>query len=207
MHSPLRGSCYKVCAITFRLGGFLLNYETGHDFFTPQPPQNTDAALFVLRMVLHDWPAPQAIQILQHLRAVSNARRTQLLIVENMPMYACKTPSADVGVVDQVGGMQEKDSLPEPLLSNGGQAAAMSYLMDMQVKFLPCINVTCFDHAHVLQMMLINGHARTIGHFHELANASGWKIAHVYSPSGKSIVHITCLLLFIHDIQVPGSST
>jgi hypothetical protein len=199
----LQGLCYHL-----RLDGiFLLNFEIGHDFFTPQPSQNTDAALFVLRMVLHDWPALQAIQILQHLRAVSNARRTRLLIVENMPMYACKTPSVDGSVVDQVGWMEETDSLPEPLLSNGGQAAAMSYLMDMQVSSTPRINITSFDGTYVLQMMLINGHERTIGHFRKIANASGWKIVHIFSPSGKSIVHNICLLVPIRNIQVPNSST
>lgn len=39
-----------------------------HDFFTPQPPSVRGAKAFYLRNVLHDWPSPTCVEILQHLR-------------------------------------------------------------------------------------------------------------------------------------------
>jgi 6-hydroxytryprostatin B O-methyltransferase len=38
-----------------------------HDFFTPQPV--TDADIYLLRMILHDWPHDESVRILQHLVA------------------------------------------------------------------------------------------------------------------------------------------
>jgi 6-hydroxytryprostatin B O-methyltransferase len=36
-----------------------------HDFFTPQPVK--DADVYLLRMILHDWPHAESVRILQHL--------------------------------------------------------------------------------------------------------------------------------------------
>ncbi|EIN08841.1 hypothetical protein PUNSTDRAFT_67511, partial [Punctularia strigosozonata HHB-11173 SS5] len=159
----------------------------GHDFFAPQSAQNTDASLFVLRMVLHDWPASKATAILRHLRAASTPHRTKLLVVENMPRYACRGSTAGTGE----DGEDQGAAVPEPLLGNGGYAAAMAYLMD-------------------LQMMLIDGHERTIGDFRRITADSGWKIVRVYSPSGQSVnlSRTTARLNSPHDTtQVRTSST
>lgn len=39
----------------------------GHDFFHPQPVR--DADVYLLRMILHDWPREEAQKILSHLAA------------------------------------------------------------------------------------------------------------------------------------------
>lgn len=39
-----------------------------HDFFTPQP-QLPDAKVYLLRWILHDWPAAYCLKILRNLTA------------------------------------------------------------------------------------------------------------------------------------------
>ena len=41
-----------------------LSYEH-HDFFTPQPLKDVD--VFLLRMIIHDWPTTEAMQIIENL--------------------------------------------------------------------------------------------------------------------------------------------
>ncbi|KAF2158988.1 hypothetical protein M409DRAFT_38028 [Zasmidium cellare ATCC 36951] len=41
-----------------------ITYE-GHNFFTPEPRQNVDA--FLLRMIIHDWPDAESIEILRNI--------------------------------------------------------------------------------------------------------------------------------------------
>lgn len=41
----------------------------GHDFFQPQPPSVHGAKSFYLRMILHDWPQTQALDILRNIVA------------------------------------------------------------------------------------------------------------------------------------------
>ncbi|PPR01314.1 hypothetical protein CVT24_006347 [Panaeolus cyanescens] len=57
-----------------------------HDFFTPQPVKN--AALFLLRVVLHDWPDSLARKILLRLREAATPD-TKLLIADFVQPLAC----------------------------------------------------------------------------------------------------------------------
>lgn len=102
--------------------------QTVHDFFTPQPVK--DAAVFLMRYIMHDWPDDRAAIILKHLRAVA-LPTTKLVIVEKI------VPFASAG--DRVGSkMQEipgasRPTAEAPLLPNWGAAAADIYLYDLTV--------------------------------------------------------------------------
>jgi len=52
---------------------------TEHDFFTKQP--NTQAAVFILRYILHDWSDVLGLRILSNLREAASAT-TKLLVVD-----------------------------------------------------------------------------------------------------------------------------
>jgi hypothetical protein len=124
------------------------------DFFEPQsplePPHLTGhPAVYLLRVVLHDWPDECARRILINLRVASNPE-TRLVIAEHVLPLAC----VDEDVLDHVdteaceGNNTEEWTLnsvlsnvegaertlvPPPLLSNLGKASATAYWMDLIV--------------------------------------------------------------------------
>lgn len=54
-----------------------------HDFFTPQPVKGAD--VYVFRMILHDWPACDALKILRnHLEALKANPRARLVIMDTV---------------------------------------------------------------------------------------------------------------------------
>lgn len=57
----------------------------GHDFTKAQPVQG--AAVYLLRMILHDWPDKEAITILQQIIAAMDPASSRLLIMDTvLPM-------------------------------------------------------------------------------------------------------------------------
>ncbi|THU99018.1 hypothetical protein K435DRAFT_752418 [Dendrothele bispora CBS 962.96] len=148
-----------------------------HDFFTPQPIKN--AAVYLLRVVLHDWPNAYAQRVLQRLREAASPD-TKLLIADFVLPLACADDlvSTDVdgdGLEDVQGA--EKMLAPAPLLPNLGKASANVYWMDltMQVTF--------------------NGQERTLREIVVLARSAGWKVTKVTKAPGS---------LFGHIIAVPA---
>ncbi|KAJ7434528.1 O-methyltransferase, partial [Mycena galericulata] len=154
-----------------------------HDFFTPQPI--TDAAVFLLRVVLHDWPDAFAQRILLRLREAA-APRTRLVLADWVLPLACVD---DFGVGGGGEGGEEKDGkagkekeplvegaekmlAPAPLLANLGKASANAYWMDltMQVTF--------------------NGQERTLRETVALAASAGWKVVRVTKAPGSLFGHI-----------------
>ncbi|EPQ59057.1 S-adenosyl-L-methionine-dependent methyltransferase [Gloeophyllum trabeum ATCC 11539] len=130
----------------------------GHDFLSPQPVK--DAAVFLLRMILHDSSDAYCVRILQHLRQAAKAN-TQLVVVDSCLSYACE----DSTIASTVPG-NDMPRPPKPLLANGGQANIISYLSDLQM------------------LTLLNGSERTVAQFADLFEQSGWKLARVHHGVG-----------------------
>ncbi|KAL6705697.1 hypothetical protein ACN47E_006486 [Coniothyrium glycines] len=53
-----------------------------HDFFTPQPV--TDADVYLLRMIIHDWPDEFAINILKHIRAALKGPEARIVVMDTI---------------------------------------------------------------------------------------------------------------------------
>lgn len=160
-----------------------------HDFFRPQPV--TDAAVFLLRVVLHDWPDAFAQRILLRLREAA-APHTRLLLADFVLPLAC-VDDFGVGVGGAAGEWEtEKETegenarepqvegaetmlAPAPLLANLGKASANAYWMDltMQVTF--------------------NGQERTLRETVALALSAGWKVVRVTKAPGSLFGHIVAV--------------
>ncbi|KAF7324950.1 Ich1 protein [Mycena kentingensis (nom. inval.)] len=152
-----------------------------HDFFTPQPILN--AAVYFLRVVLHDWPDAFAQKILLRLREAAGPE-TRLVIGDWVLPMACVD---NFGIVEKdkdgkaspetsaiVEGA-EKMLAPAPLLANLGKASANVYWMDltMQVTF--------------------NGQERTLREIVSLAASAGWKVVKVVKAPGSLFGHIVAV--------------
>ncbi|KII92454.1 hypothetical protein PLICRDRAFT_172543 [Plicaturopsis crispa FD-325 SS-3] len=125
----------------------------GHDFFGYQPVKN--AAVFLLRAILHDWSDSDCIIILKKLRAAADSH-TQLLLVEIMGAYACP----DTTIAQDIPG-GTASAPPAPLLANLGHANVQTYLGDLQL------------------MVGLNGETRTLAQVAGLLSASGWALKSV----------------------------
>lgn len=122
-----------------------------HDFFTPQPIKG--ASVYFLRVVIHDWPDPNAKQILKHLRDAAN-ESSKLVIFDTLAVHVCEETSTEYSA--------PKAAAPYPLLGNLGIAGAG------------------FDTGLDIQMMnLFNGKERTEEEFRELGRSVGWNLERV----------------------------
>ncbi|KAK6981651.1 O-methyltransferase-domain-containing protein [Favolaschia claudopus] len=88
-----------------------------HDFFNPQPVKN--AAVFLLRHIMHDWPDDQAVLILKNLREAAQ-QETQLVVMEKVVPFASAGTLAD-SEMPQIRGT-EGTVAETPLLPNWGAA-------------------------------------------------------------------------------------
>jgi hypothetical protein len=118
-------------SVAHRLSRVLLE----HDFFTPQPVKH--AAVYLLRVVLHDWPNAFAQRILLRLREAAS-EDTKLLIADFVLPLACADDFSVSDELEEVGleNIQgaEKILAPSPLLPNLGKASANAYWMDLTVR-------------------------------------------------------------------------
>jgi len=96
-----------------------------HDFLTPQPVK--DADLFFLRMIMHDWGHPYAVEILRHLRDAAIPGKTRLLLVDQVVKHSCKDSYGTTSEIE----LPADPPIPEGLLPNLGRASSMIYLVDM----------------------------------------------------------------------------
>ncbi|KAF7358292.1 hypothetical protein MVEN_00878500 [Mycena venus] len=124
-----------------------------HDFFTPQPVK--DAAIFLLRYIIHDWTDAQAVTILKHLRESATAT-TQLVLLEKIIPVASTEAHCHV-----IPGAQHQHA-PPPLLPNWGEASAEIYFYDMTMH------------------NMLGGVERTVGGFVEILVQSGWKLVQIH---------------------------
>ena len=112
-----------------------------HDFFKPQPKHDGDTspAVFLLRVVCHDWPDTLARRILLQLRraadeGTADKKPTYLIIGDHLLPYACT--SANASELRIQGGTEALRGACWPLLANLGAASANAYWMDMTVSHL-----------------------------------------------------------------------
>lgn len=164
-----------------------------HDFFLPQPPLpssdfNQHPAVYILRVVLHDWPDARARHVLLNLRLASSPE-TKLIIADHVLPLAC----VDEGVRSAKhehqksdGGKWTLDSVlahlegahgtlaPAPLLPNLGKASATPFSMD------------------IVMHITFNGKERTLRELCALALSSGWRIARVTYSKGSHFGHLVC---------------
>ncbi|KAI0941969.1 hypothetical protein AcW1_009688 [Taiwanofungus camphoratus] len=132
-----------------------------HDFFQPQPASNnSNIAVFLLRMILHNWPDAECVQILKRVReSIGDNKSARIVIVDNIMLYA----SRDQTVEGQDTGKADPGALaPEPLLPNWGAANSLSYKQDIN--------------------MLSNHNAceRTVPEFGGLLSQGGFRIVEVH---------------------------
>ena len=99
-----------------------------HDFFTPQP--QTNASVFFVKHVLHNWSDKYSLKILKQLRNAATPS-TKLVVLEMIMPYACHDDSDDIA-----GGMASTLPVkaPSPLLANWGGVNDSMYILDMTVR-------------------------------------------------------------------------
>ncbi|KAK0235425.1 S-adenosyl-L-methionine-dependent methyltransferase, partial [Armillaria nabsnona] len=144
-----------------------------HDFFTPQPIRN--AAVYFLRVILHDCPDSFAQRILLRLREAA-ADDTKLVITDFVVLLACEDDFSSKGGNGVIGA--ETTLAPPPLLPNLGKASAHAYWMDLTMQ------------------SVFNGQEHTLREIVSLAASAGWKVTKLTKAPGS---------LFGHIIAVPTS--
>jgi hypothetical protein len=100
-----------------------------HDFFEPQPI--TDASVFFLRFVTHDWPDSYTKRIMKRLRAAAQPS-TKLIISDFVVPYAA---SSNEDFADIPGSGVAP--VPYPLLPNLGTVSNQAVMADLQVSVAP----------------------------------------------------------------------
>ncbi|EJD53030.1 S-adenosyl-L-methionine-dependent methyltransferase [Auricularia subglabra TFB-10046 SS5] len=138
-----------------------------HDFFQDQPAREPAPAVFLIRYILHDWADSYCRKILGRLRQAAGPH-TRLLVVDEILPYACRMDKDEV--VQAIPGA-EGEVGPQPLLANLGYVNLHKYLMDLTM--LGCVN----------------GQERTLLHFHNLLQSTGWKLQEVHrNPAFASTI-------------------
>ncbi|KAJ6474950.1 S-adenosyl-L-methionine-dependent methyltransferase, partial [Mycena sanguinolenta] len=146
-----------------------------HNFLEFQPVKN--AAVFLLRHILHVWTDPSAIVILTHLGAAAYPT-TKLVIVENIVQSACSGESTHPHVNSiSMLGVPRKPAAP-PLLANFGMAGAPLYYCIFPFKSTWGMN------------NVLGGEERTLEGFYDVLLQSGWKLVEVYHCLQTDSCHI-----------------
>ncbi|KAF9487241.1 S-adenosyl-L-methionine-dependent methyltransferase [Pleurotus eryngii] len=76
--------------------------------------------VFFLRLITHDWPTKEGVQILRTLREAASP--TRLVIVDQIVPYACSSP----GALGEIEGATLIEA-PSPILANLGEATSGAY--------------------------------------------------------------------------------
>ncbi|KAF1952598.1 S-adenosyl-L-methionine-dependent methyltransferase [Byssothecium circinans] len=86
----------------------------GHDFTNPQPVKGAD--IYLLRMILHDWPDTECVTILKKIVAAMDNSKSRLLIMDtvlpkpgSMPVSVERVARARDLTMLQMGNSKERD--------------------------------------------------------------------------------------------------
>jgi hypothetical protein len=116
----------------------LISRHVAHDFFMSQPVHAP--AVFIVRVVCHDWPDDFARRILLQLRRAAGPY-TRLVIGEHILPYAvagARETDAEVDLsfthIEGARDVQRLRGARWPLLANLGTASANAYWMDLTVR-------------------------------------------------------------------------
>ncbi|KAG2117497.1 S-adenosyl-L-methionine-dependent methyltransferase, partial [Suillus cothurnatus] len=125
--------------------------------------------VYILRVVLHDWPDARARHVLLNLRLASSPE-TKLIIADHVLPLACWTLDSVLAHLEGAHGTLA----PAPLLPNLGKASATPFSMD------------------IVMHITFNGKERTLRELCALALSSGWRIARVTYSKGSHFGHLVC---------------
>ncbi|THH01015.1 hypothetical protein EW026_g1615 [Hermanssonia centrifuga] len=179
-----------------------------HDFFKPQPPYPAELdaektipppdseglnvkgkdvpAVFLLRVITHDWPDSYVTRILLRLRQTAGPS-TRLLLADYVLPLACVDEDEDVEPEptesdEDLGKKVTREPLPgtvrtlapegSPLLPNLGKANANAYWLDLTMR------------------VMFNAQERTLRELAALTLSAGWKIVQVTRAPGSLFGHI-----------------
>ncbi|KAJ7263048.1 hypothetical protein C8J57DRAFT_1719238 [Mycena rebaudengoi] len=176
-----------------------------HDFFKPQPI--TSAAVFLLRVVLHDWPDAYAQRILLRLREAA-APGTRLVLADFVLPLACVDDfgmregkgaggegsgtvggGADGNGIDGGGGNMREGGAGEGTLVEGAEKMlAPAPLLANLGK--ASANVYWMD---LTMQVTFNGQERTLRETVALALSAGWKVVRVTKAPGSLFGHIVAV--------------
>ncbi|KIK59999.1 hypothetical protein GYMLUDRAFT_44008 [Collybiopsis luxurians FD-317 M1] len=119
-----------------------------HDFFTPQPIKN--AAVYFLRVIIHDWADQKAREILKSIRLAAGDQ-SKLVLFEMLAKHVTEAAASSLSAEP-----------PYPLLPNLGVAGAGFFTMlDMAL------------------LTMYNGKERTYEEYARLGQETGWKLEEV----------------------------
>ncbi|KAK7038000.1 4-O-methyltransferase 1 [Favolaschia claudopus] len=93
-----------------------------HSFFDPQPVK--EAAVYFMRVVIHDWQDSAAIEIMKNIRSAAG-KDSKLVLFDLVMPYACATPGAP--------------PVPAPLLPNLGIAGA-GFVTNLDMEMMTAFN-------------------------------------------------------------------
>ncbi|MCJ1369856.1 hypothetical protein MMC20_001068 [Loxospora ochrophaea] len=126
-----------------------------HDFFTPQPILNAD--IYLLRIVIHDWPNDKATQILSHLaqtlKESTNPRGARILIMDSVLPPPGSVPSTqesmlrvrDLTMMQSFNSGERELSDWEELLGRTEPRLKMKSLVTPFGSFLSVMEVVCAE--------------------------------------------------------------
>ncbi|KZT18736.1 hypothetical protein NEOLEDRAFT_1142978 [Neolentinus lepideus HHB14362 ss-1] len=143
-----------------------------HDFFTPQPTLPVPPAVFLLRVITHDWPDDYARKILLNLRRAAldgeGDVKTRLVVADHVLPLACEDLMTK-GTAEEGDGLVEirLPSWRPPLLSNLGKASANAYWMDLTMR------------------CMFNSQERTLREMITLLESAGWKAMKMSRAEGS----------------------
>lgn len=126
-----------------------------HDFFTAQPI--TNASVYLLKQIMHDWSDPYASKILTELRKTAK-QDTKLVLIDTVIPFACRYSKAEAE--NAIPGAVPAEA-PEPLLANYGGANEIGYIGDMTM------------------LTVFNSLERTVKHISALLESTGWRLTRI----------------------------